>query len=608
MPAGRSQTVRIPDAFSAASKTILLGTVTASFIVALDRARVTAPLAPAFARMSAAEHVMAVVVATAGLALVLTILDLALDFAVRRVGRVGPPLAVGSAAGLYSALTIETALNNAFGTETLGSSGFARMAWAAGLMAAVVCGCAIAWHFRERHLIRPARPLLVGIAVLAGCASTIYGAVVLTAPAGPPVSEGGGGANVLVVAFDGVSADRTSAYGAARDTTPNLTEFARRALVAENALPNACSTYGSVTAMLTGRSPLAVHMAYYPDRLVGEDAFLHLPGILARHEYRTAVIGAEDYVDAASMGARGGFTVVNHLGAPVELPGLSTDTRPFATGLRLWAQDLVLRAELPVLHAFGALQVASFEQRFFREQDFDSDDWRIRRLEDHVIASGSRPWFAYVHLMGTHGPTFHPRIRRFSAAGPGRAWDMDEADDALRDADARLGETLAFLRARGQLDRTLVAVVSDHAERTTCGRVPFVLKFPGGGTPRRVTETLNLTDLAPSVLGALGIPVPPFMEGVDLSQVVPDPGRVTIHAWQVVDEHATAPGRNLVSVAARRCDTAWIVPLAGGAVGLHAFAGFRGTCPALPALDAETVRNEVLATLRAADWPVTVPR
>ena len=82
MPAGRSQTVRIPDAFSAASKTILLGTVTASFIVALDRARVTAPLAPAFAQMSAAEHVMAVVVAIAGLALVLTSLDLALAFGI----------------------------------------------------------------------------------------------------------------------------------------------------------------------------------------------------------------------------------------------------------------------------------------------------------------------------------------------------------------------------------------------------------------------------------------------------------------------------------------------------------------------------------------------
>ena len=210
--------------------------------------------------------------------------------------------------------------------------------------------------------------------------------------------------------------------------------------------------------------------------------------------------------------------------------------------------------------------------------------------------------------MGTHGAIFHPRTRRFSAAGHGRAWDMDEADDALRDADARLGETLAFLRARGQIDRTLVAVVSDHAERTTCGRVPFVIRFPGGRTQRRVTETLNLTDLAPSVLGALGIPVPPFMEGVDLGRVTPDGGRVTIHPWQVVHEHATRPGRNLVSVAARRCDTAWIVPLAGGPVRVHAFAGFRGTCPALPALDAQSVRREVVATLNAAGWPVSLAR
>jgi arylsulfatase A-like enzyme len=596
------------DPPSAAWKTIFLGTATAGFIVALDRARVTAALAPAFVRMSAAEHVTAVVVATAGLAVVLTSVDLVLYVTAGRARRVVPPIAIGTAAGLYGALTIEAALNNAFRFEILGTTGFARIAWAAGLIASVIYACVLAWRFREHHLLRPSRPVLAGILALAVCAGTVYGALMLTAPGGPSFTAGRGGANVLVIAFDGVSADRTSTYGAARDTSPHLTALASRALIAENALPNACSTYGSVTALLTGRSPLAVHMAYFPDRLVDEDAFLHLPGILARHGYRTAVIGAEDYVDASSMGQRGGLTVVNHLGAPVELPGLSTDTRPFATGLRLWAQDLALRVELPVLHAFGALQVASFEQRFVRRQDADSDEWRVRRFEDHVIASGPRPWFAYVHLMGTHGPTFNPRTRRFSAAGHGRAWDMDEADDALRDTDARLGETLTFLRARGQLDRTLVAVISDHAERTTCGRVPFVIRFPGGGGQRRIRETLNLTDLAPSVLGALGIPVPRFMEGVDLGRTAPDPGRLTIHPWQVVDEHATPPGRNLVSVAVRRCDTAWIVPLAGGAVRVHTFAGFRGTCPALPPLDAATARKDVLATLRAAGWPAPIRR
>jgi hypothetical protein len=96
------------------------------------------------------------------------------------------------------------------------------------------------------------------------------------------------------------------------------------------------------------------------------------------------------------------------------------------------------------------------------------------------------------------------------------------------------------------------------------------------------------------------------MEGVDLGRAAPDPGRLTIHPWQVVDEHATPPGRNLVSVAARRCDTAWIVPLAGGAVHVHAFAGFRGTCAALPPLEAATARNEVLATLTAAGWPASI--
>jgi len=108
------------------------------------------------------------------------------------------------------------------------------------------------------------------------------------------------------------------------------------------------------------------------------------------------------------------------------------------------------------------------------------------------------------------------------------------------------------------------------------------------------------------VLGALGLPVPRFMEGVDLGRGAPEPGRLTIHPWQVVSDHATRPGRNLVSVAIRRCDTAWVVPLAGGAVRIHSFAGFRGTCPQLPPLDAVTARNAVLENLTASGWPATI--
>jgi arylsulfatase A-like enzyme len=95
--------------------------------------------------------------------------------------------------------------------------------------------------------------------------------------------------------------------------------------------------------------------------------------------------------------------------------------------------------------------------------------------------------------------------------------------------DENLGRLLAALRQTGQLARTIVVYTADHGchFRTRNGeykrschdaslRVPLVLW--GGPFTRRqvVPEPVGLVDLAPTLLDATGVPVPPGVQGRSL--------------------------------------------------------------------------------------------
>jgi arylsulfatase A-like enzyme len=106
-------------------------------------------------------------------------------------------------------------------------------------------------------------------------------------------------------------------------------------------------------------------------------------------------------------------------------------------------------------------------------------------------------------------------------------------DAELRSADEAIGELVAWLRASGRYDDTLIAVTSDHGEEfgehgfvgwhahtlyDELLRVPLVIKLPGSrlaGTvdPRQARGI----DVAPTLLAALGVDAPAAFAGRDLA-------------------------------------------------------------------------------------------
>lgn len=103
----------------------------------------------------------------------------------------------------------------------------------------------------------------------------------------------------------------------------------------------------------------------------------------------------------------------------------------------------------------------------------------------------------------------------------------------ITEVDAAIGDLMAMLRQQGIAERTLVVFIGDngyfHADRGLADkwypyeqalRVPLVIHDPRLPTPRRglTRDELALNiDVAPTVLAACGVPIPPAMQGADLA-------------------------------------------------------------------------------------------
>ncbi|MFL6293567.1 MAG: sulfatase [Thermoanaerobaculia bacterium] len=338
--------------------------------------------------------------------------------------------------------------------------------------------------------------------------------------------------NILVLGSDGLNAKRTSLFGYERDTTPFLARFARQALVFENAFPNGASTASSTVSMLTSRLPTETGVIYPPDIARGEAAYLHLPGLLRRLGYRTGQFSIRWYADAADLNLQGAFDWANSRStAPAER--IVPFDRLGQTGAYFLALMRGRLAErlLPLFLQSAAPRMDPFKDVHGSNVPAHGDDARLRELF-RFIDESDRPFFAHVHLMGTHGWKFKPRRRIYSAGKPQKeTWMTDFYDDAVVDFDRSLEEVVGFLRRRGLLDRTIVVVYSDHGERfTTLDRLPLVFRFPGGARAGRVKENVQNLDVAPTLLDALGIAAPPWMGGVSLLRGRPDPCRWIVSA------------------------------------------------------------------------------
>lgn len=321
--------------------------------------------------------------------------------------------------------------------------------------------------------------------------------------------------NVVLLSSDGIDADRMSVYGYERETTPYLASRRDELLIGKNHIANSLSTSGSNGALLSGKSPTTTGVVRQLDVFRGEHVYQHLPGVLRQLGYHAIQVGARQYCDAYGQNMRQAFHVANERilhGARAR--ALARYARSFPSeshflGLSYERVDLRVRHALGLLDLHDVVAPVPFEQPSWR-----SDGGRIESVLGELDRS-PRPFFAHVHLLDTHGPSFRPALRHFSVGrNQTEPFERDFMDDAILGFDGYVREVFAYLEARNELERTLVVISSDHGAYWSIeSRVPLLVRFPHAaraGTLGVETQTL---DVAPTVLDALGVPKPDWMEG-----------------------------------------------------------------------------------------------
>jgi len=150
----------------------------------------------------------------------------------------------------------------------------------------------------------------------------------------------------------------------------------------------------------------------------------------------------------------------------------------------------------------------------------------VEHAETWLNAHPAGPHFVWVHLYDPHDPYEPPPP--YSETYKDRLYDGEIAY-----ADSALGQFLAYLKKQGWYERSLIVVVGDHGEglgehhEDTHGiflydsttHVPLLVKLPEEREAGRTVEAqVRTTDIMPSILEVLGVPLPTNLDGESLGR------------------------------------------------------------------------------------------
>jgi arylsulfatase A-like enzyme len=306
--------------------------------------------------------------------------------------------------------------------------------------------------------------------------------------------------NVVLITLDTTRADHLGCYGSPRPT-PHLDSLAREGIRFAKAYCQVPTTPPSHATILTGLYPWRHGLMRIGDGLPA--GVVTLPGLLAGRGYQCAAAVASSVLDRR-FGLDRGFS--EYLMPEGEELAADVQTRR--------AGELLERIREPFflwLHYYDAhldyVPPPAYRDGFGRDADaarYRGDPVAFRNeVTAPAEESGRRPTDVEARLA--------------------------EAlyDGEIRFTDEQVGRLFGMLKEKRLWDRTVVVVTADHGESfrpeypfdhgdrlfDEILRVPLLLRVPGGPVGVTVGAAVELTDVAPTILDVLGVPIPSFMDG-----------------------------------------------------------------------------------------------
>lgn len=298
--------------------------------------------------------------------------------------------------------------------------------------------------------------------------------------------------NVLFVITDDQSWAHAGAYGDRGVKTPAFDRIAKEGVLFEHAFCAAPSCTPSRNAILTGQAIWRLAeggllLSTLPDK------YAVFPELLANAGYETAYTGK-------SWGP-GNWRAGGRLKHPV---GKAYQTHK-------------LKRPRP---GMSNIDYAANFEAFLNERDeakpfmfwYGSSEPHLGYAKGQGLKAGKKLQDAHLFDCFPDNDTFRSEVLDYYVE--------------IEHADSHLERIVALLEERGELEDTLIIATGDHGiplGRSKCNlydsgtRVPLAIRFPSRFPGQRtVSDFVSLTDLAPTILEFVGLPIPKEMTGRSL--------------------------------------------------------------------------------------------
>jgi arylsulfatase A-like enzyme len=325
--------------------------------------------------------------------------------------------------------------------------------------------------------------------------------------------------NVAVIVLDTVRASNLTVYGYARDTTPGLARIAAQGTVFDEAISPSPWTLPAHASLFTGLYPRQ-HRADWSKPLDAQSPTL--AEVLSARGYATGAFSANTLNVTRTHGLHRGF--------------VRFDDLPLSFGQFCLSSSLARR----VVSNGSLRHLLKYHEVIDRRPATTITDAGLEWLDE--LPDG-RPFFLFLNYFDAHDPYLPPDpfATKFGPRRPSNAgfwhtgvaaWpvdrrrmrplrrqnEIDAYDGAIAYVDAEIARLTAELERRGQLDRTLLVITSDHGEQLgehglfnhgnslyrPLLHVPLILRLPGAvPAGRRVASRVSLTDVPATILDLL---------------------------------------------------------------------------------------------------------
>jgi arylsulfatase A-like enzyme len=318
--------------------------------------------------------------------------------------------------------------------------------------------------------------------------------------------------NVIILAIDSLRADHLGSYGYHRATSPSIDAFGTEGVTIDRFMCAGLPTHPSFTTLYTGQHPITHEIVSHgPRNALGRNAPF-LPQLFLANGYTTCAL---DNLAQGRIWFRRGFeyyidpSMRHTLFCDVSCEELNARAIP-------WLRQHADESFFMLIHYWDPhwpfKPPARYRDLFYSGNPTDPSNRALDAWWQNPLGAVARDTW----------------MRRPDGLVTDPEYVVALYDQEIRHVDDGIAELLGALEMLELAEDTIVVLLGDHGESLAEHRiffdhhglydntlhVPFMVRWPGrvpAGV--RLPQMLQHHDIAPTLLEAAGIPVPPEMDG-----------------------------------------------------------------------------------------------